>query len=104
MAFPHIVGKVLSSSENKRDCQQYFPISVKLLISIDRKNGEDESLETVNLATTIRTKYPDIMVGIDISGDPRLGDASWIVRVMQEARNKGLKISCHLPEVEHYDY
>ncbi len=77
---------------------------MKLLISVDRKNGEEESLETVKLTTNIQTKYPDIVVGVDISGDPRLGDTSWIVRVMQDARNKGLKISCHLPEVDDYDY
>lgn len=77
---------------------------MKLLISVDRKNGEEEGLKTVQLATTIQTKYPDVMVGIDISGDPRLGDASWIVRVMQYARNEGLKISCHLPEVDDFEY
>lgn len=73
---------------------------MKLLISVDRKNGKEEGLEAVELATVFARRYPGIVVGLDVSGDPNLGDTSWILQVMQEARNQGLQISCHLPEVE----
>ncbi|ODM96785.1 Adenosine deaminase-like protein [Orchesella cincta] len=85
------------------DAQNRFPIVVKLLISVDRKNGEQEALETVELSAIVAAKYPDIVVGIDVSGDPNYGNSTWIVNVMGEARRKGFKISCHLPEIVNPD-
>lgn len=90
---------LISSHKFSRDGQKKFPIIVKLLISIDRKLGEDEAAETIELANKVIKKYPELMVGLDVSGDPNCGHHSWIVRVMEEARKRKFNISCHLPEV-----
>jgi len=72
---------------------------VKLLISVDRRNGENDGLENVQLAHRWAQRYPDIVVGLDISGDPTHGSMEWISRVITEAKQFNLFVSCHLSEV-----
>jgi adenosine deaminase len=76
-----------------------LPIIVKLLISIDRKMGALEGSENVDLAINWFMKYPELVVGLDLSGDPRQGSHEWIIPLLARAREHGLQISCHLPEV-----
>ena len=49
-------------------------------------------------------KYRDILVGLDISGDPRVSDLSEVLGKITELRNKeGLKFAIHLAEVPNHD-
>lgn len=83
-----------------RESKAVLPqILVKLLISIDRKYGEEDARENVLLTRKWLAKYPDVIVGLDVSGDPRLGSYEWIIPVLQSARHQGISISCHLSEV-----
>ncbi|CAL8098874.1 unnamed protein product [Orchesella dallaii] len=100
---PSKLSYVESVVKGITDAQKRFPILLKLLISIDRKKGEKDAFETVELAATVAAKYPEIVVGIDVSGDPQYGNSIWIVNVMKEARRRGFKISCHLPEIVNPD-
>jgi len=61
--------------------------------------GEQEGNENIDLAIKFSQLYPDIVVGVDISGNPTKGKTLWIMRLLQKTRKAGLPISCHLPEV-----
>lgn len=70
-----------------------------MLISIDRAKDFKEGVENVDLAIKMKQKYPDLVVGIDFSGDARKGDALAFVPELQRARDAGLKLSAHVAEV-----
>ncbi|XP_048732507.1 adenosine deaminase-like protein isoform X2 [Ostrea edulis] len=54
-----------------QDCEsEDLDIRVRLLLAIDRRNGVQRGWETVRLAQKLGTSYGDIIVGIDLSGDP----------------------------------
>ncbi|XP_043279133.1 adenosine deaminase-like protein [Venturia canescens] len=72
-------------------------IIVKLLISLDRKDPYEVARENAELAISLHTKYPNYIVGIDLSGDPTKGDA--YLHLLEQCRQVGLKISAHCGEV-----
>ncbi|XP_011157608.2 adenosine deaminase-like protein [Solenopsis invicta] len=75
-----------------------FPqILVKLLVSINRKEGFESAEENINLAIEFREKYPEYVVGIDLSGDPTRGDL--FLELLEKSRKVGLKITVHCAEV-----
>lgn len=79
-------------------CEIDFPsILVKLLISINRKQGYKAAEENINLAINCLKKYPEYIVGLDLSGDPMTGDA--FLELLRKARAAGLKIAAHCAEI-----
>ncbi|KAG8039258.1 hypothetical protein G9C98_003565 [Cotesia typhae] len=72
-------------------------ITVKLLVSVNRKNGFKDAEENIKLAIEYYKKYPECVVGIDLSGDPTQGDAC--LNLLKSARDFGLKIAAHCAEV-----
>ncbi|XP_076176171.1 adenosine deaminase-like protein isoform X2 [Ptiloglossa arizonensis] len=79
-------------------CEREFPdILVKLLISINRKQGYKAAEENINLAINFFKKYPRYVVGLDLSGDPMTGDA--FLELLKEARMAGLKVVVHCAEI-----
>ncbi|KZC04415.1 PREDICTED: adenosine deaminase-like protein [Dufourea novaeangliae] len=79
-------------------CKTDFPdIMVKLLISINRKQGYKAAEENIQLAIHYFKKYPQCVVGLDLSGDPMAGDA--FLELLKKARNAGLKIAAHCAEI-----
>lgn len=44
-------------------------------------------------------KYPQYIVGIDLSGDPTAGDIEEFLQLLEMSRKMGLKISVHCAEV-----
>jgi len=74
-------------------------IIVRLLVSIDRRKGVDDARDSLDLAQEFRREYGDIIVGLDVSGDPVVGNILDYVEVLEEARRRGLKVSVHLAEV-----
>ncbi|CAG7833798.1 unnamed protein product [Allacma fusca] len=81
------------------ECQKKFPIVVKLLVSIDRKLSVLEGEENATLAIKWSKKFPNIVVGMDLSGDPSKGVFESFVPSLVRARDSGLKLTLHLPEV-----
>ncbi|XP_076276240.1 adenosine deaminase-like protein [Lasioglossum baleicum] len=75
----------------------FSDITVKLLVSINRKQGYRAAEENIELAIDYFKKYPQYVVGLDLSGDPMAGDA--FLELLKKARNAGLKIAAHCAEV-----
>ncbi|XP_076620173.1 adenosine deaminase-like protein [Colletes latitarsis] len=79
-------------------CKTDFPdIIVKLLISVNRKQGYKAAKENVDLAIDFFIKYPQYIVGLDLSGDPKTTDV--FLELLEEARRAGLKIAAHCAEI-----
>ncbi|EZA47964.1 hypothetical protein DMN91_011425 [Ooceraea biroi] len=76
---------------------RYPHITVKLLVSINRKQGYESAKENINLAIQFTKRYPEYVVGIDLSGDPMAGDS--FLELLETSRKAGLKIAAHCAEV-----
>ncbi|XP_012735828.2 adenosine deaminase-like protein [Fundulus heteroclitus] len=74
-------------------------IDVRFLVAIDRRNGPEVALETVKLAEDFMLSSGDLVVGIDLSGDPTVGHGRVLLPALERARNSGLKLSLHMSEV-----
>jgi adenosine deaminase len=73
---------------------------VYLILSIDRRNTPAEALETVALALKYaHYRGHHAIVGIDLCGDPSVGDVSIFAEAFAKARAGGLKSTIHFAEV-----
>jgi adenosine deaminase len=71
-------------------------MTVRLLLSIDRREDTAAALETIGIAAELKLQG---IVGIDLSGNPSIGQwATWLP-ALQAARREGLKITLHAAEV-----
>ncbi|KAI5476610.1 hypothetical protein MNV49_007447 [Pseudohyphozyma bogoriensis] len=68
---------------------------VKLLLSVDRRHSVETADQVVDLAIGNR----DLVVGIDVCGDPTKGDARELVGTFRRAKEAGLKVTVHLGEI-----
>lgn len=68
----------------------------RLLLSIDRRESREAALETVELAAEL---MPQGIVGIDLSGNPELGEWDTWLLAMNKARASGLAVTLHAAEV-----
>eukprot|EP01018_Ginkgo_biloba_P003531 Gb_00816 [translate_table: standard] len=71
-------------------------IYVRLLLSIDRRESSDGAMETVQLALEMRNSG---VVGIDLSGNPVVGEWQTFLPALTWARKQGLPITLHCGEV-----
>jgi len=74
-------------------------IHIRLLVSIDRRKGVQDALDTLALVEELRDEYGGLIVGIDVSGDPSIGNLLDYVGVLEKARSGGLKVAVHLAEI-----
>lgn len=74
-------------------------IKVKLIISINRKESLESAEENVDLALEFARLYPNIIVGIDVSGDPLQKKFTDFVKMLEKARKEGFKFTIHCGEV-----
>ncbi|XP_067144571.1 adenosine deaminase-like protein A isoform X2 [Centruroides vittatus] len=74
-------------------------IIVKVLLSIDRRNSLSEAYETAKLAEKYMHLTDNDVVGVDLSGDPQIGDVQSFLPVLQYARQNNLKLALHISEI-----
>jgi adenosine deaminase len=72
-------------------------VIVKLILSINRAKSVAIAEQTVDLALKMQCD------GIDLSGDPTVGDASAFSATLARARDSGLKLALHVGEVASRD-
>ena len=71
-----------------------------VVLSIDRREGTEQALDTVQLAAD---SLQAGVVGIDLSGNPSVGEWGAWEPALQVARQAGLKITLHAGEVRLQD-
>jgi adenosine deaminase len=71
-------------------------LHASLILSIDRRNTLAEAHTVIDLALAHRAAG---VVGVDLCGDPALGDVSIFRPVFQRAREAGLGITLHFAEL-----
>lgn len=75
-------------------------INVKLIISINRRESIESADENVGLAIKYSQLYPNIICGVDLSGDPMSKVFADFEPFLAKARDSGLKLALHCGEVE----
>merc|ERR550519_2306531 len=75
-------------------------MKVKLLLAVDRRKLESLE-ETVELLKKLKMnpEYESLVVGLDISGDPRVGDLMSVISRLKEIQSEGIKLAILLAEV-----
>lgn len=71
-------------------------IYVRLLLSIDRRETLEAAMETVKLALDMKEVG---VVGVDLSGNPRVGEWNTLLPALRFAREQGLRVTLHCGEV-----
>ncbi|KAL3820685.1 hypothetical protein ACJIZ3_006590 [Penstemon smallii] len=89
----HAVDNICNGYERKK-------IYVRLLLSIDRRVTAEAAMETVELALEMRDFG---VVGIDLSGNPVIGQWLTYLPALEYAKNQGLPVTLHCGEVPNPD-
>ncbi|PIA50659.1 hypothetical protein AQUCO_01200106v1 [Aquilegia coerulea] len=97
----------IPSDLNRENSSRYFAsndngitrrrIFVRLLLSIDRRESTAAAMDTVQLALELRSLG---VVGIDLSGNPLVGNWDTFLQPLLFAKDKGLPITLHCGEVK----
>lgn len=82
-----------TKAEEKRNKPNIY---VKLLLSIDRRESTEAAIDTVQLAMEMQSFG---VIGVDLSGNPRVGDWQTFLPALNLARKQGLPITLHCGEV-----
>ncbi|XP_066448613.1 adenosine deaminase-like protein [Eleutherodactylus coqui] len=86
--------------EGIKQCKaEEVDIDVRFLLAIDRRGGPTVAKETVKLAEEFFHSTGDLVLGLDLSGDPTVGHGKDFMEPLTEARKSGLKLALHLSEV-----
>lgn len=65
----------------------------RFIISINRSYPVSEAETITDLAIQSYKKYPDVVVGIELSGEPTVGKFLDFVPSLTRARDAGLKVN-----------
>jgi len=76
----------------------YGPDKVGLIVSIDRRMGDDVLRECVGIARKLKTEG-ELVVGVDLCGDPTAGNMSEFAPYFSQAKDVGLGVTLHIAEV-----
>ncbi|XP_075064189.1 N6-Methyl-AMP deaminase [Mixophyes fleayi] len=86
--------------EGIRQCKEdEVDIDVRFLLAIDRRGGPTVAKETVKLAEEFFHSTNDLVLGLDLSGDPTVGHGKDFMDSLSEAKRSGLKLALHLSEL-----
>ncbi|XP_020086608.1 adenosine deaminase-like protein isoform X2 [Ananas comosus] len=84
---------VSSSTHGKIERKRIF---IRLLLSIDRRETTEAAMETIDLAREMKDFG---VVGIDLSGNPVIGQWETFLPALKHAKDLGLPITIHCGEV-----
>lgn len=73
-------------------------VEVRWLLSINRRDDARQAMETVELAAALAREGAPI-VGVDLSGNPTVGDWATWAPALEAARSQGLAVALHAAEV-----
>ncbi|KAL0908980.1 hypothetical protein M5K25_023497 [Dendrobium thyrsiflorum] len=100
VSFINLNGKTESFCEPVQKscttCMEKKKIYVRLLLSIDRRETTAAAMETVCLALEMREFG---VVGIDLSGNPVVGEWDTFLPALKYAKEQGLPVTLHCGEV-----
>ncbi|XP_020594005.1 adenosine deaminase-like protein [Phalaenopsis equestris] len=85
-----------SMQKSSKTCMETKKIYVRLLLSIDRRETMAAAMETVSLALEMREFG---VVGIDLSGNPVVGEWTTFLPALKYAKEQGLPVTLHCGEV-----
>ncbi|KAG1371149.1 putative protein ecdysoneless [Cocos nucifera] len=104
------VDVALANSDTSTDyCLEPLPINdtqgrikrkriyIRLLLSIDRRETTASAMETVDLAMELKDAG---VVGIDLSGNPVVGEWQTFIPALKHAKQLGLPLTLHCAEIE----
>nr|XP_022908233.1 adenosine deaminase-like protein [Onthophagus taurus] len=74
---------------------------IKLILCIDRRHDIRTSSEMIDLIIKMKGKYPNVIKGVDLCGNPNEG--KFFRGIFEKARENGLKITLHCAEVANSD-
>ncbi|XP_056428457.1 adenosine deaminase-like protein [Hyla sarda] len=83
----------------KQSKAEEVDIDVRFLLAIDRRGGPTVAKQTVKLAEEFFYSTNDLVLGLDLSGDPTVGHGKDFMEPLTEAKRSGLKLALHLSEV-----
>jgi adenosine deaminase len=75
------------------------PVAARLLLSIGRSFGVQDALSTVDLAVQHSVRNGGVVVGVELSGNPKVGNFETFLPALRRARNAGLPVAVHTGEV-----
>lgn len=79
-------------------CKDKYKIKVRLIPSIDRSHSIESAKESLNVILQLKEIYGSLIVGIDLSGDPKINNFNMFSDVFTKARESGLKLAFHCGE------
>ncbi|XP_026537918.1 adenosine deaminase-like protein [Notechis scutatus] len=86
--------------EGIKQCQEEgLDIDVRFLVSVDRSKGPVTAKETVKLAGDFLLSTDGVVLGLDLSGNPKAGHGQDFLEPLLEAKKAGLKLTLHLSEI-----
>jgi adenosine deaminase len=80
------------------ELERYDQSRVGLIISLDRRMGDDVLSECVKLACELKAEGKRV-VGMDLCGDPTVGDIDIIAPHFAQSMKIGLGVTLHIAEV-----
>ena len=80
------------------ELERYGQSRVGLIISLDRRMGDDVLSECVRLACELKAEGK-LVVGMDLCGDPTVGDIDMIAPHFAQVKKIGLGVTLHIAEV-----
>lgn len=98
------MGFYLFDHTHSREMKSQLPsILVKFIVSINRRESIESAEENVSLAIKYAKLHPNVVCGVDLSGDPSSKKFPDFEPILAKARANGLKLALHCGEIEDQD-
>jgi Adenosine deaminase len=89
-----VIGEIQACNSDPALC-----IETRLLVSVNRAHSEVHAQENVRLALELRELYPEVVVGVDLSGDPSAHTLTGHLDALRMAKHAGLPLTVHVAEI-----